>query len=64
MLYKAVGWFANSAVVLCHLLRGVALLNEGGPDGSWSNGIHSDASTDQVGAQALSEGRHRSLHDR
>ncbi len=44
-----------------YLLRGVALLDEGGPNRSWSNGIHSDTSADQVWAQPLCECGHSSL---
>jgi len=51
--------YAKSA--LKHLFWGVALLNEGGPHGSWSYGVHPDASGDEVRPQALSEGGHCSL---
>lgn len=40
----------------------IALLNEGSPDGSGSNGITPDASGYEVGSQSFSECCHSALH--
>ena len=45
-----------------YLFLWVALLNEGGPDGSWGNGIYSDASFNEVCGQPLGECCDGTLH--
>lgn len=44
-----------------HLLRGVALLDERGPDWAWCNSIHSDTPADQMRPKALCESGHGTL---
>ena len=45
-----------------HLFFRVSLLDEGGPDGAWGNGIASDTPLNEVGSQRLGEGGDCSLH--